>query len=147
MRALLIVAALLCAATPALAAPDPAFGEWLNEEGLARITIAPCSGDPALACGAVTWLKGAAGVPTRDVHNPDPAQRGKPLLGVLVIRDMKPQGPGRWVGGRVYQPQTGRTANGELKALSRNRLQVKGCILFVCESETFTRADEGAAAS
>lgn len=146
MRAPLTFALLAAAiATPALAAPDPAFGEWLTQDGVARVAVAPCSGDPALACGAVTWLKDPVDHPTRDVRNPDAAQRGRPLVGLLVVRNMKNQGPGRWIGGKLYQPQTGRTADGELKAITRNRLEVKGCILFVCETETWTRANEGEA--
>lgn len=144
MRLLIIIAAALAAAAgPAFAAADPAIGEWLTEEGLARVAIGPCSTDPGRACGAVTWLKDPVGHPTRDIHNPDRALRGRPLVGMLVIRDMKPQGPGRWSGGTVYDPETGRTADGTLKALSRNRLVVGGCKLVICDSETWTRADQG----
>ena len=147
MRALLTAAALITAATPALAAPDPAFGEWVTEEGLARVAVGPCSYDPALGCGAVTWLKDPVGHPSRDIHNPDPALRGRPLVGILVVKDMRPEGPGRWFGGKIYEPQTGRTANGRLKALTGDRLQVTGCILVICEGETWTRASQGAAGS
>ena len=147
MRASLTAAAALLAATPALAAPDPAFGEWVTQDGLARIAVGPCSYNPALGCGAVTWLKDPVGHPSRDIHNPDPAQRGRSLEGLLVIRDMKPEGPGRWAGGMVYEPQTGRTAKGRMRALVGQRLEVTGCILVICEGETWTRASQGAAGS
>jgi uncharacterized protein (DUF2147 family) len=141
MRALLITALLLATALPARAAPDPAFGEWLNEDGLGRIAVGPCAGHPAEACGAIDWLKDPVGHPSHDVNNPDRALRGRPLVGVLVVRDMKNAGPGRWTGGKLYDPESGKSYDGKLRALSTDRLQVTGCVLFVCESETWRRAD------
>lgn len=136
-----LLAAVLAAA-PAAAAPDPATGQWLTEDGMAHVAIAPCAGDPGKACGAVTWLKDPVGHPSRDVNNPDRSLRGRPLIGMLVIRDMRPEGPGRWTGGKVYDPESGKTYNGRLRALTRNRLQVQGCVLVVCDSETWTRVDQ-----
>ncbi|HEV2532085.1 DUF2147 domain-containing protein [Phenylobacterium sp.] len=131
----------LLAAGPALANQDPAVGQWLTEDGFAHVAIAPCSSDPALVCGAVTWLKDPVGHPNRDIHNPDRSLRDRPLVGVMVIRDMKNEGPGRWTGGRVYDPESGRSYAGRLRAVSRNRLEVDGCVLGVCDSETWTRVD------
>jgi uncharacterized protein (DUF2147 family) len=136
-----LAALLALAAAPALAAADPAFGEWLNEDGFGKITIAPCSSDPALACGAISWLKDPVGHPTRDVNNPDKSLRSRPLIGVLVVRDMKSAGPGRWSGGKLYDPESGKTYDGKLRVLSRNRLRVEGCVLMFCQSETWTRPD------
>lgn len=140
MRALLLAALFAAApATHALAAADPAFGEWLNADGLGKITVGPCATDPALACGAITWVKDPASHPTHDVNNPDRALRSRPIIGVLAVRDMKNEGPGRWTGGKLYDPETGKTYNGRLKALSTNRMQVTGCVLMICESQTWTR--------
>jgi len=138
---LLLAAVLAAAARPAAAEPDPAVGEWLTADGMAHVAIAPCSYAPAKACGAITWLKDPAGHPNRDVNNPDPALRARPLVGVLVVRDLKPEGPGRWTGGQVYDPKTGRTGRASLQVLSRNRLRVDGCILVVCNSKTWSRVD------
>lgn len=139
MRALLLAAVAAAAATRAVAAPDPAFGEWLNADGLGKITMGPCSTNPALACGAITWLKDPAGHPTRDENNPDRTLRSRPLVGVLVVRDMKTAGPGRWTGGKLYDPETGKTYNGRMKVLDAKRLQVTGCVLMICQTQTWTR--------
>jgi len=138
MRALVIAAALAASASPALAAPDPAFGEWLNADGAGRITVGPCATSPALACGAITWIKDAAAHP-RDENNPDKGLRSRPIIGVLAVRDMKNEGPGRWAGGKLYDPENGKSYNGRLKVLSTNRMQVTGCVAFICESQTWTR--------
>jgi uncharacterized protein (DUF2147 family) len=139
--ALPVALLLAAAARPAAAGPDPAFGEWLTEDGFAHVAIAPCSYDPAKACGAVTWLKDPVGHPTRDVNNPDRALRSRPLIGVLVVQDMRPQGPGRWVDGKVYDAESGKSYKGRLRVLTRNTLRVDGCVLMVCDGETWTRVD------
>ncbi|MDB5441833.1 MAG: hypothetical protein JWP73_209 [Phenylobacterium sp.] len=142
LRPLPLAALLTLAAAPAFAEADPAFGEWLTEDGLAKVAVAPCPQDPSLACGAVTWLKDPVGHPTRDVNNPDRALRGRPLVGVQVIREMKLEAPGRWAGGKVYDAETGKSYNGKLRAVSRNRLQVQGCVLMICQSQAWTRAND-----
>jgi uncharacterized protein (DUF2147 family) len=77
----------------------------------------------------------------RDLHNPDPALRQRPVIGVRVIRGMKPSGPGRWTGGKLYDPETGRSYTGRLHARSDGRLDVTGCIAFLCQTQVWTRAD------
>ncbi|MFC3068667.1 DUF2147 domain-containing protein [Phenylobacterium soli] len=136
-----LASALALLAPAAMTGADPATGEWLTEDGAAKVAIAPCSYAPARMCGAVTWLQDPVHKPTRDVMNPDKALRGRPLVGLLVVRDMQSAGPGRWTGGKIYDAESGKTYAGKLKALSRNRLQVEGCVLMVCDSETWTRAN------
>jgi uncharacterized protein (DUF2147 family) len=138
MRALVLATLLAASATPALAAADPAFGEWLNADGAGKITVGPCATNPALACGAITWMKDPAAHP-RDENNPDKALRSRPIIGVLAVRDMKNEGPGRWSGGKLYNPENGKSYNGKMKVLSTNRMEVTGCVLMICESQTWTR--------
>jgi uncharacterized protein (DUF2147 family) len=138
LRALPLAALVAAPASNAFAAADPAFGEWLNADGAGKIAVGPCAADPAHACGAITWIKDAAAHP-RDENNPDKALRGRPIVGVLAVRDMKNEGPGRWAGGKLYDPESGKSYNGKLKVLSTSRMQVTGCVLMLCESQTWTR--------
>jgi len=144
MRAPLLAAALAISGSSAHAAADPVMGQWLNQDGEGKVLIAPCGGAPAEACGAIVWLKAPnddAGRPVRDIHNPDPALRTRRVVGVPVIRDMKPAGPGRWTGGRLYDPETGKSYKGRLTALSGGRLKVEGCVLVLCQAQIWTRVD------
>lgn len=141
MRRLALAALLALSPLPALAAPDGLSGDFLVEDGLAKVTFGPCAGAPALTCGTISSLKDPVGHPTRDEKNPDKALRARPLVGLTVVRDMKPDGPGRWSGGRVYDPKTGRGAQGRLRLQPGGRLLVQGCLLVVCEDETWTRAN------
>src|SRR5918912_3576549 len=52
---------------------DPT-GEWLVADRDSRIRLGSCGG---ALCGVLVWTK----QPARDVHNPDPAMRNRPLLG------------------------------------------------------------------
>lgn len=142
----LVPAALLAAvATPALAVPDAVVGQWLNQDGEGKVAIAPCHDAPNQMCGAITWLKeptDAHGRPMRDLHNPDPALRSRPIVGTLVIRNMNPNGPGRWIGGKLYDPESGKSYDGKLRARPGGKLEVSGCIAFFCQTQVWTRAGD-----
>jgi uncharacterized protein (DUF2147 family) len=142
IRLLFLAPALATCAGPAFAA-DPVMGSWLNADGKGKVLIAPCSASSAETCGTITWLKEPTedGRPVHDLHNPDPALRARPVIGVTVIRGMQPAGPGRWTGGRLYDPETGKSYKGRLTALGGGRLKVEGCVLLLCQAQTWTRAD------
>lgn len=141
MRHLLVAAALACAASPALAA-DPVEGEWLTPSGSAKVRIAPCHGRPDRLCGAIVWLKDAldrAGQPVRDTANPDPALRGRPVIGLPFIRDFRRVETARWTGGKIYDPQSGKTYDSRLRLNPDGTLKLEGCVLVVCQAQTWRR--------
>jgi uncharacterized protein (DUF2147 family) len=88
------VFALFCAGA---ASADPK-GLWLAQDG-ARVKVGPCGG---ALCATIAAPKSAydpeTGRPWTDKNNPDPAQRGRPLVGVPVLYGLVPEGPGRWSG-------------------------------------------------
>ncbi|WP_334165364.1 DUF2147 domain-containing protein [Phenylobacterium sp.] len=141
MRHLLAAAALACAVSPALAA-DPVEGEWLTPGGAAKVHIAPCQGRPDRLCGAIVWLRDAldkAGRPVRDTANPDPALRGRALVGLPFIRDFRRVETARWTGGKIYDPQTGKTYDSRLRLNPDGTLKLEGCVLVVCQGQTWRR--------
>lgn len=137
MRTLLLAAVLtLAAAAPAFAA-DPVEGEWLTQEKTGKVRIAPCPARPDRMCGTTSWVKDPAKV--LDVNNPDRALRTRPLLGQAVLRDFRQAAPGRWTGGKIYDPKTGKTYDSKISANPSGTLKVQGCILMVCQAQTWTR--------
>lgn len=135
MRTILIAIALAVSAGPALAA-DPVEGEWLTQAGNARVKVAPCGARPDRMCGVVSWLKNAA---AKDANNPDPALRSRPVLGMALIRDFKPAGPGRWTGGKIYDPESGKTYDAKMRINPNGTLKVEGCVLVVCQAQTWKK--------
>jgi len=137
MRAALLAIGLLLVASPAVAA-DPVEGEWLTPGGGSKVKIAPCPGKPELMCGVVSWLPDAKAKAV-DSKNPNAALRDRPILGMTTVANFKSSGPGKWTGGKLYDPASGKTYNGKLSANANGTLKVEGCVLMVCQGQTWTR--------
>ena len=123
-------------ASPALA-DDPVEGLWLVQAGTAKVKVAPCASDKTKMCGQVAWLKTTG---AKDANNPDASLRSRPILGMLMIRDFKSAGPGKWTGGKIYDPNSGKTYGSKMSANPDGTLKVEGCIAVVCQAQTWKRA-------
>ena len=133
MRSTAMVLALVLAPVAASAAPTApdAQGEWWTPGFNARVRIEPC-GDNAI-CGRIVWLWD---------EKPQGIADKSPLVGRLVIDHMRPSGPDGWTGGRLYNPEDGRDYKGSLQLRSDSNLVVSGCVLFVCQTQIWRRADQ-----
>ena len=124
---LLAAAAALCA-TAGLA--DPVAGTWKTEPGdtgsYAHVTIAPCGSE---ICGTLGPAFDASGKPV------DSPNRGKQM-----VWGMKPQGGGKYSGGKIWAPDRDKTYNSRM-ALDGNRLTVEGCVLGICRGQTWQRVN------
>ena len=112
---------------------DP-VGTWLTEGGKSRVKIETCE---AGLCGTIVWLK--KGDDLRDDNNDDESLRGRKLVGTEVISGFTEARPGRWTGGKIYNPEDGQTYNSRMVERDENTLTVKGCVLFICKSQTWLR--------
>ena len=128
----------LLAAAPAVAA-DAVQGEWLVQDGKSKVTITPCKAAPDKVCGAVSWLKTAEDQAKKDSRNPDPALQGRPIMGLPILWDFRQAGPGRWTGGKIYDPHDGKTYKSKLTVTAPGTLKVEGCVLMICQAQTWTR--------
>ncbi|MEP0234412.1 DUF2147 domain-containing protein [Roseibium sp.] len=130
----LVIAATLVmgGATSALAAD--ATGEWARPSGTSKIRISACGN---ALCGKLIWLKS----PRNDTANPDPAKRTRPLLGVQIVRSMKPTGKTNQWKGKVYNAEDGKTYTGFIEMPSANKMKLEGCVMggLICKGETWTR--------
>ena len=124
-------------------AADPVEGTWLVQAGTAKVRVAPCGGDKSKMCGVVVWMKtpnDKAGQPLKDVHNPDAAMRGRSIVGLTMIRDFKSAGSGKWAGGKIYDPSSGKTYGSKISVNPDGTLKVEGCITVVCQAQTWKRS-------
>jgi uncharacterized protein (DUF2147 family) len=140
MRHLLFAAVLALAAGPAFAA-DPIEGDWMAS-ATTKVRIAPCAGKADRMCGTIAWLKNPndkTGKPAVDGKNPDAALRARPILGLAFIRDFKRAEPGRWTGGKIYDPNSGKTYDSKMKVNPDGTLKLDGCVLMICQSQTWKR--------
>jgi uncharacterized protein (DUF2147 family) len=122
-------------------ADDPT-GVWLVQDGSAKVRVGACSG---ALCGNVIWIRQpidpANGKLWLDEKSIDPNKRRRPILGIRVVIDMKPSRiPNKWTG-RVYSIDHGKHFDGSLTLLTPTKLKIEGCLMLICESEIWTRAD------
>ena len=131
MRISYIALSLACVVTPALAA-EPT-GDWFVEEKVSVIRVEPCG---QAMCGVIGWVK----TPAVDENNPDPAKRKQSIVGVQILRNMKPSGANRWEG-EIYNPKDGKMYSGNITLTGPNALKIQGCVMgFLCGGETWSRA-------
>jgi len=78
-------------------------------------------------------------VPSKDVNNPRPNLRSRPLVGLQVLSGFTLRGS-IWVEGRAYDPKTGGSYKARLTPNSDGTLTVTGCVLFICQSQTWRRS-------
>ncbi|MBM7128558.1 DUF2147 domain-containing protein [Dyella mobilis] len=116
--------------------PSAIAGDWLVESRDAVIRIEQVDGEYQ---GYILWqlhdtygpedgpdLNGKVVV---DRNNPDPALRSQPLTGLRLLKGLHYDvGNRKWVGGRVYNSENGRTYNCQVRLLGPNRLQLRGYI-------------------
>ena len=113
----------------AVAAPVAEIeGIWLVEDGEAKIEVLRCGGD---VCGHIVWLSeptNSEGSAKRDILNPDRSLRERTVIGVQLLRiPAVPDKRGVWSGGRIYDPDTGKTYRCTLR-LDGERLKLRGYI-------------------
>jgi uncharacterized protein (DUF2147 family) len=118
-----------------------AEGTWLSQNGDTKVKLSDCG---EKLCGTVVWLSApidrATGRPKTDKHNPDPAKRARPLIG-LQVANLAASGPDKW-SGKIYNADDGRTYQASFKVQSAGTAKVQGCVLAVlCKSHTWTRAN------
>jgi uncharacterized protein (DUF2147 family) len=131
-RLALFTVLLVLSFDPAMAG-DPA-GDWLVEDGSAKIRIAICGGT---LWGVVGWEK----TPGKDTANPDPAKRSRDTLGMPILINMKPSGTDKW-SGQIYNAKDGKMYQASVELQSDNALKVRGCVLggLFCGGETWSRS-------
>ena len=133
----------MLAAGPALAA-DPVEGEWMVGT-TTRVMIAACPGKADHMCGVIVWLKSPndkEGKPIRDTANPDARLKNRPIVGMPFITDFHRTAPGAWAGGRIYDPDSGKTYESKMHIDADGTLKVAGCVLVFCQNQTWRRPPE-----
>ena len=121
---------------PAAPVRAPHLGQWLTEDGKSRVDVSDCG---TAICAKIIWLRepnDEKGQPLRDGYNKSTQLRTRPILGLSLFETMKPSGNG-WEG-RIYNPEEGEWYDVNVW-LAGDKLTIKGCVLFVCETHAWTR--------
>lgn len=136
VRAALLGAGLICLGTgPGLAqTAEDALGVWRHPENGSHIRIAKCG---AGVCATIVKVNDPG---RKDSENPDPKLKDRPVQGLTIVSGAKKSGANSW-SGKLYNTQDGKTYNGTLTVVDKNRLKMEGCVLggLICQGPTWTR--------
>lgn len=119
------------------------LGVFLTQDQTSTVTIEDCGdGSP---CGRVSWIDPTAMAPG---ETPESArtQAGEPVLGLLMLQGFEKRRKD-WRGGTIYDPEADKSYSSRLKRLTDGRLQVKGCIGPICQTQVWKPAPEAIQAS
>ncbi|HXY55457.1 MAG TPA: DUF2147 domain-containing protein [Nitrospirota bacterium] len=127
---------LVIAMTSAHAAgSEEILGVWNTEGKEAKIMIYRCG---EKYCGKIVWSKdpyyppdskeGTPGTPVLDHNNPNPGLRKTPIIGLQILYDFTFAGDNLWTGGKLYNPDDGKTYSGKMTLVSPNQLNLRGFI-------------------
>ena len=106
------------------------IGTWQTEAsdtgGHAHVQIEPC-GDKI--CGTIVSAIDNDGAVVTDYEH----------LGKQMLAGMKEKSPGNYTGGTIWAPDRNKTYKSRMKLTAGGKLIVKGCVAFICRSQTWTR--------
>jgi uncharacterized protein (DUF2147 family) len=125
-------------------------GEWATQGNTAHVRIERCTREQDLLCGVITWLWepiDAKGESIRDAKNPDPNLRKQSVIGLSLLNDFRYGSNGESLDGQIYNPENGRTYRASLRLRGPDILEVKGCLLFVCDTQIWRRVESLCTAS
>lgn len=137
----ILVLLFLCLAPPVAWAQElkeeHMYGDWVFPENGTVIRYYGCGES---LCGKIVKV---ADPSRRDIHNPDPALRKRPIIGIVLFTSTSKKGPTTWRG-KLYSTLDGSTYEGTLNLLDKSKFVVVGCIFgnLLCDAKTFIRADQ-----
>lgn len=117
-----------------------AKGVWERADGGSKMEIYDCDGK---LCGKIVWLKEPnddSGNPKTDQNNPDENLKSRQIVGMEFLVNMKPDGKDEWGGGKVYNPEDGKTYKAEMNLEGADKLKMGGCVLFICKKAEWNRS-------
>ncbi|MGE3876697.1 MAG: DUF2147 domain-containing protein [Parvibaculaceae bacterium] len=137
MKAISLAVLGLLATTGFAFAADPS-GTWRLDNGKVTVKVRQCGGQ---ICANIVALKEPTykdGSPKIDKYNKNPSLRNRPLMGLSVLSDMKPNGDNSWAG-NIYNADDGKTYSATM-TLSGDTMKLKGCVAGIfCKTNTFKR--------
>lgn len=126
--------ALAIAASAAYAqSADDAFGTWRHPENGSHVQMYKCG---AGLCAKIVAVKDGQ---KTDEHNPDPAKRSRPVVGLVIMSGATKSGASAWQGS-LYDRTSGKSYSGTVTVKSKSQLDLTGCVAAVlCKTVTWSR--------
>lgn len=117
-----IISIIALATAASAATPSPLDGVWSEIDGPGAARIAPCPNQPLAMCATALRKKAGSAPVASDGH--------------VVLKAVVPDGTNRWKG--TYMDGT-RALPATLRFAARDVVEMKVCILFICQSARYRR--------
>jgi uncharacterized protein (DUF2147 family) len=123
---------------------DDVTGKWQSAHGNGKIQIYK-RGD--LYFGKIIWLKepnDQSGKPKLDIENPSKEAQSNPVVGLEVLKGFIYKGDGLWTNGKIYDPKSGNTYNGQMNLNEPNKLNIRSFfgLSILGRTETWSRVEQ-----
>lgn len=126
LRKAIAIIAVVC--VPVTSHAQDISGLWRTEatdQGYLEIEFKNCG---AAMCGTIVGARDLEGQTAPYEHV------GKRMIWAMTPTDE----PGQWNGGKIWDPRNGRTFNSRM-TVKNGQLNVAGCVLGICQSQTWAR--------
>jgi uncharacterized protein (DUF2147 family) len=129
-----LLSTLLLVSLNASADSHDVFGTFFTEDNGSKIHISDCGdGSP---CGKIIWVNPETiekGLTAEELRS----KAGEPILGLEIVSGFKRKNKD-WRDGTIYDPGKDKTDASRIKKLDNGKLEVKGCISFLCVTQIWT---------
>ena len=140
IRSAAVALALLISTGSAFAQDQGILGLWTTDKGKGRVDIVKCAAPKQGLCGTIVWISepnDKQGKPQTDKGNKNASLRNRPIIGLPIFEGWREAGANKWKGS-VYDPEDGQNYDVDI-TLAGDKLTLKGCIAFLCDSDTWNR--------
>ena len=129
-------------------ANDSAFGYWLTSASIVKIEN--CDNSLCATIQIVFVPEGVDPESVLDKNNRNKDLRSRTLMGLNLLEDFSvtDQMQTSFEGGKIYDPNSGRSYKSKIFLKENGDLRVEGCLAFVCDGEDWkalqvTISDDG----
>jgi len=138
----LLAAVLLFTHVKTAAAGESASATGLWQDADATFEIYDEHGTLSARIVSVKEETGPQGMTKRDIHNPDPSKRSRPIIGLVIMSGFVKKSDLHWENGTIYDPRNGSTYSCTLDLDGPDRIKVRGFIgiSLLGRTEIWTRA-------
>ncbi|MDD2228891.1 MAG: DUF2147 domain-containing protein [Candidatus Cloacimonetes bacterium] len=117
-------------------------GYWLNGEKTSKIEIYETKGGSF--AGKIIWLKepnNEQDKPKLDHKNPEAKLQNRPIMNLVILTGLVPDGKVKYKSGKIYDPKSGKTYSAKAELTNNNTLALRGFIgvSLVGRTDTWVR--------
>jgi uncharacterized protein (DUF2147 family) len=103
--------------------PSKTTGGW------AHVKFGACKQNKNFTCGTLVKAFSREGKAVKNYEH-----KGK-----YVVWDMKKEGDKNFSGGKIKDYSDGKVYNSKMEILSKNKIGVSGCVLFICQAQEWSK--------